>query len=87
MAVLQSRRKELVLSAPKDGQGHKFRRYDGKSLFYTQSAGERKGLACAGWFRDARSSVVKPVPRKRLHFFNKSTQFAVTVKGAVLPGP
>ena len=27
------------------------------------------------------------VPRKRDHFFIRSNQFVVTVKGAVLPGP
>ena len=29
----------------------------------------------------------KDVPRKRDHFFTRSNQFVVTVKGAVLPGP
>ena len=29
----------------------------------------------------------KDVPHKQAHFFTRSNQFVVTVKGAVLPGP
>jgi hypothetical protein len=36
---------------------------------------------------ESRSVTQQDAPREQPHFFTKSNQFVVTVKGAVLPGP